>query len=87
MATARGEPVQYPGWFAQLAFIVDITRDTPDLPGKASGPVPTVYKCSDENEVDSPVNNLNFGFTGYISSGDFDWALRVCEEFYTGLSG
>ncbi|MGO1667407.1 aldehyde dehydrogenase family protein [Flaviflexus sp.] len=47
--------------------------------------MPTVRKCSDENEVDSPVNNLNFGFTGYISSGDFDWALRVCEEFYTGL--
>lgn len=78
------EPALKDGFFYEPTILADVEHHMQVAQEEIFGPVLSVLKWSDEDELFHAVNGVNFGLTGSIWTTDLDKAHRAARRIQTG---
>src|SRR5204862_3122052 len=73
------------GFFVEPTVFVDVTDDMRIAREEVIGPVASVLRWSDEEDVVARVNALEYGLTASIWTHDLDRALRLASRIEAGF--
>ncbi|MCB5160441.1 betaine-aldehyde dehydrogenase [Marinomonas algarum] len=73
------------GFFVQPTVFVDCTDDMPNVKEEIFGPVMSILRFSDEEEVIQRANDTEYGLAAGLFSTDFSRAHRVIARLQAGI--
>ncbi|QCS64502.1 aldehyde dehydrogenase family protein [Achromobacter denitrificans] len=79
-----GSPDLKEGFFFEPTILADVTPGMRIANEEVFGPILSVLKWRDEDELFEAVNNVDFGLTGSIWTTDLDKAHRAARRIQTG---
>lgn len=78
------DPELADGWFVEPTIFADVTMDMRVAREEVFGPVLSVLRWSDENDLYAMVNGLEFGLSASIWTRDINTALRAAARVEAG---
>jgi len=81
---AGGEQLDLKGFYYSPTIITDITKEMPVYHEETFGPVFTIFKFKDIDEMMGIANDTDFGLGGSVWSEDRDEALVIARRIETG---
>lgn len=79
-----GNKVGSLGYFYAPTILTDITKNMPVYNQETFGPVFSVFKCSDIEQMVDLANDTDFGLGGSVWSNDINKALSIAHKIETG---
>jgi succinate-semialdehyde dehydrogenase/glutarate-semialdehyde dehydrogenase len=86
-ATVGGERVEGPGCFYPPTVLVDVPLDAEILREEVFGPVASVVRFDDDQDMLAAANDTIHGLVSYVYTRDLARGLRVAEHLETGMVG
>ena len=72
------------GYFYSPTILTDISKDMPVYSQETFGPVFSVFKCSNIEQMLDLANDTDFGLGGSVWSNDQEKALSLAHKIETG---
>ena len=79
-----GEKIDREGYYYLPTILTNITKDMPVYKQETFGPVFSVFKCSDLEDMVKLANDTDFGLGGSVWSKDREKALSIACRIETG---
>ena len=73
------------GFFVEPTIFADCEDDMPHVTDEIFGPVMSVLRFDEENEVINRANNTNFGLAAGVFTQDISRAHRVINKLHAGI--
>ena len=86
-ALVGGEAPTGTGFFFPATVLVDVPDDAAMLREEIFGPVASIQKFTDDEEVVARANATEYGLVAYVYTGDLARGMRVSEKLDFGMIG